>query len=72
MAFKEKQKKHWHQTLDFSLIPSRVISAEEVLEILEKDPTEIKNINFYPSRLGQKGFGKFEIKWKTSHYEMVS
>lgn len=44
---------------------TQTVSPEEYMELVKKDAKNIKRSRFIPPRLGKKGFGKFEIEYKT-------
>jgi len=55
--------------LDFWEETTETVSAEELLEILKEPRPDVKSVRFVPPKLGDKHFGKFEIKRKVPYYE---
>ncbi|MDD9797911.1 MAG: hypothetical protein OXT03_02205 [Alphaproteobacteria bacterium] len=48
---------------------TETVSAEEFLKILETRRHTIESTRFIPPKLGDKHFGKFEIKRRVPYYE---
>lgn len=73
MTLKRKnQSKINYQTLDFSAASLEFVSAQELLDIMKNRSHELETIDFTRPSIGGAGFGKFRVKWKTPHYQMVS
>lgn len=50
----------------------RQLSAAEFLEFTNTSSNEIKSSKFIPPKLGDKGFGYFEVETKTPYFEVTS
>lgn len=73
MSFKNKKQNELNYlTVDFTSVPTDVVSAEDLIDILEKCPRDIGTVRFKPPVIGQAGFGQFIVRWKTPYYRMVS
>jgi len=55
--------------LDFWEQSTQTVSAEELLEILEKQSHDVESVRFIPPKLGDKHFGKFKIKRRIPYYK---
>ncbi len=51
---------------------TQAITPRKFVKIYEKNKNSIQSVKIIPPKLGEKGFGKIEIKRKTSTYKKPS
>lgn len=51
--------------LEGRIVTSEVVGAIQFLEIIKNNPASVKTSKFVAPRIGGKGFGYFEIEYKT-------
>lgn len=49
----------------FVAISSEKVSAREFLSLKSRRPDDIKTVKFVAPRLGTKGFGAFDVEYRT-------
>lgn len=50
----------------------RRLSAEDYLQLSSTSVDDIKKARFIPPKIGEQGFGFFEVETRTKHFEVVS
>lgn len=55
----------------FSTSSTRRLSAEEFLQFASTSADNIKKSRFVPPKVGDQGFGFFEVETKTRHFEVA-
>lgn len=46
------------------IVTKEKISAAEYLDLAKNDSPSIKRVSFVPPRIGDKGFGSFEVEYR--------
>ena len=54
--------------IDMVRVDKELLTPEEYLKLREKDSISIKQTRIVPARLGDNGFGKIEVTYKSARY----